>query len=62
MAKSGILKGKRATVFPGDSKELINNGANYTAAPVERDGNIITAAGPQAAGDFGEEIVRALRE
>ena len=60
LAKSGILRGKRATVFPGDSQELIDNGANYTAASIEKDGNIITAVGPQAARAFGEEIVKAL--
>ena len=60
LARSGILKGKRATVFPGDSKELIDNGAEYTANLVERDGNIITGSGPDAAGAFGREIVRAL--
>ena len=60
LAKSGILKGKNATVFPDDAQELINNGVNYTAASIEIDGNIITAVGPQAAKDFGEEIVRAL--
>jgi len=61
LAKSGILKGKRATVFPGDSKELIDSGADYAANPLERDGNIITASGPAAAGAFGEEIAKALR-
>ena len=60
LAKSGILKGKRATVFPGDSQELINNGVNYTAAPIEKDGNIITADGPRSARMFGEEIAKAL--
>jgi protease I len=60
LAKSGILRGKRATVFPGDSRELIDNGVNYTAAPIEKDGNIITAVGPQAAKAFGEEIIKAL--
>ncbi len=60
LAKAGILKGKRATVFAGDSQELINEGVNYTAKAVERDGNIITANGPQAARSFGEEIVKAL--
>lgn len=60
LAKSGILKGKRATVFAGDARELTDNGVNYTAAPLEKDGNIITAAGPQSARIFGEEIVRAL--
>lgn len=62
LARSGILKGKRATVFPGDSKELIDCGANYTAKPVEKDGNIITASGPAAAKAFGEEILKALKE
>lgn len=62
LAKSGILKGKRATVFPGDSQELINNGVNYTAAPLEKDGNIITADGPRAAKAFGEEIVKVLNK
>jgi protease I len=61
LARSGILKGKKATVFPGDSQELIDNGANYTGLALERDGNIITAAGPHAARDFGEEIVKALK-
>jgi protease I len=60
LAKSGILKGKKATVFPGDAEELINNGVDYTATAVEQDGNIITADGPQAAKSFGEEIVKAL--
>lgn len=62
LAHAGILKGKRATVFPGDAQELINNGANYTAKPVEVDGLIITADGPASAKSFGEEIARALKE
>jgi protease I len=62
LAKAGILKQKRATIFPGDSKELIDNQAIYTAHSVERDGNIITASGPAAAYAFGEEIAKALKE
>ena len=62
LAHAGILKGRRATVFPGDAQELINNGVNYTAKPVEKDGQIITADGPASARDFGEEIAKALRE
>jgi protease I len=62
LAKAGILRGKRATVFPGDAQELIVNGADYTANHVERDGQIITADGPASAGKFGEEIARALKE
>jgi len=62
LAKAGILKGKRATVFPGDSQELIDNGADYTASHIEKDGNIITADGPYAAKDFGQEILKVLKE
>ena len=60
LAYAGILRGKRATVFPGDSQEIIAKGANYTANHVEKDGLIITADGPLAAYAFGEEIARAL--
>lgn len=61
LAKAGILKGKRATVFAGDAQELINNGVKYTASHVEKDGNSITADGPSSSKDFGEEIAKALR-
>lgn len=60
LARAGILKGKRATVFSSEISQLKVAGANYTARPVEKDGNIITASGPAAARDFGEEIVKAL--
>lgn len=62
LARAGILSGKRATVFPGDSQELIDKGVNYTAGNLEKDGNIITASGPLAAYEFGKKIAGALRE
>ena len=51
----GILQGRRATCYPGVDPEL--KGATYTAAIVERDGNIITGKGPAAAFEFGYTIV-----
>ena len=51
----GLLKGRRATCYPGVEREL--KGATYTAAIVERDGNIITGKGPAAAFEFGYTIV-----
>ncbi|MFH0856178.1 MAG: DJ-1/PfpI family protein [Candidatus Omnitrophota bacterium] len=62
LAHAGILRGKRSTVFPGDSRELVDNGANYTASHLEKDGLVITADGPYAAYNFGEEIAKTLRE
>jgi protease I len=60
LANAGILKGKRATVWASEAGQLKAKGANYTGRPVEKDGNIITASGPSAASEFGEEILKAL--
>ena len=51
----GILKGRKATCYPGCEGDLFD--AEYTAASVEQDGNIITACGPGASFDFGFAIV-----
>ncbi|MFH1211899.1 MAG: DJ-1/PfpI family protein [Candidatus Woesearchaeota archaeon] len=61
LANAGLLKEKRATVFPSGKQELIDNGAKYTGKHVERDANFITADGPSATKEFAEEIVEALR-
>ncbi|MCM8800388.1 MAG: DJ-1/PfpI family protein [Candidatus Omnitrophica bacterium] len=60
LAKANLLKGKHATAWSSEAEILKKAGANYTGRPVERDGNIITAFGPQVAGQFGEELKRAL--
>jgi len=60
LARAGVLKGKKATVFSSEAGALKAGGANYTGASVERDGLIITANGPQAAAEFAEEIAKAL--
>jgi protease I len=60
LAKAGILKGKKATVFPTLAEQLKQEGAKYSAKPVERDGRIITADGPDSAAAFGQEIIKAL--
>ncbi|MFC1675247.1 DJ-1/PfpI family protein [Candidatus Omnitrophota bacterium] len=61
LAKAGVLKGKRATVWSSEGEQLKAAGADYTAKPVEQDGNIITAAGPFAAREFGQAIAEALK-
>lgn len=55
LGRIGLLKGKRATCYPGCEGDLFD--AEYTAAPVEQDGNIITACGPGASFAFGFAIV-----
>ena len=56
--RMGILEGKKATCYPGCENDLF--GATYTAAPVEQDGNIVTACGPGVSFYFGFAIVERL--
>ncbi len=62
LANAGILKGKKATVFPSGKDVLKSKGAEYTGEPVTSDSNIVTANGPAAAADFGEAIAEKLFE
>ena len=69
LAKAGVLRGKKATVWNGDDPEfkmttvqyLAHHGATYTGEPLTVDGNILTANGPSAAKKFAEAIVNALK-
>ena len=60
LGKLGILKGKRATCYPGFEAEL--RGATCTGALVEVDGQVITAKGPAAVFEFGYAIVEHLKD
>lgn len=61
LANAGILKGRSATVYSSEAGLLTAKGAKYTAKPVERDGNIITASGPAAAEEFAAELLKSLK-
>ncbi len=62
LARAGVLKDRKATCFSSRASDLKRCGANYTGAPVECDGKVITGEGPTAAEGFGQAIARALRE
>lgn len=68
LAKAGILKNRKATVWQGNDPEfgmmtseyLEKQGAYYTGEPLTIDGNIITADGPKSAAKFAEKIIEVL--
>jgi protease I len=60
LAQAGMLKGVKATCFPGVSDILKAKGAAYSPSGFEVAGKIITADGPAHAKQFGEAIVKAL--
>jgi protease I len=62
LAKAGLLKGKKATVWHSENGKLSTAGASYTGSAVEQDGKIITGNGPTAAEEFGKTIAKALLE
>lgn len=66
LAKAGVLRGKKATVWTSFSdksaiKILENNGAEFVNEDVIEDGNIITANGPKAAEKFAKAIIGKIK-
>ena len=56
LIKAGVLKDKRATIYPGYEKLLDRPRDN----PVVVDGNIITSQGPGTAIEFGLKVLEVL--
>lgn len=58
LAEAGLLTGKQATSYPG----FLDNVSDVTldAAPVVRDGKVVTSRGPGTAMDFALELVEIL--
>lgn len=60
IGKMGLLKGKKATAFPGFERFLI--GAEVVPDKVAVSGKIITAKGAGASAEFGFSIVEKLKD
>jgi len=64
LAKSGVLRGKKATVWndwvKSQAKILEKEGAIFEEKSVVVDGKIVTANGPQAAEEFAKSILDLL--
>lgn len=59
LAPLGILKGHKATAYPGFDKALAENGAIPTGTRAVIDGNVVTGNGPSSVFVFGIAIVEA---
>ncbi len=58
LGMNGILRGKRATCYPGFEEKLL--GATVTGDAVTVDGKVITGKGMGVSGEFAIELLRAL--
>ena len=59
LASAGLLSGKKYTCYPGFESGI--KGAEYTGAPCETDGNIITGKSMGCATEFGLGILKELK-
>ena len=59
LAPLGILKGKKATCYPGLGDKIKAGGGTYIKEPVVIDGNIITSEGPGTTLKFAGAIISA---
>lgn len=60
LARAGVLEGCNATAFPSAKDDIQKGGAKYVDRKVATCGKIITASGPDAAGDFAKAIQTML--
>lgn len=63
LARAGILKDKKATMFPWSDgiKELTNNGVKYVDKEIVVSGNIVTGRNPDASVAFGLKMCEAFK-
>jgi protease I len=61
LANAGLLLDKKAVVFSSEEANLESKGAILQPGDVAKDGNIVTATGPNAAKSFGKKIVESLK-
>lgn len=60
LANTKVLTGRRAAVWPTLGRRLEWSGAIYTGNPVEVDGRVVTANGPDAAEEFAKAILKII--
>ena len=55
---AGIMSGRKATCYEGMADDLKNAGAEYVAAPVVVDGNLVTSPHYKNNGDFMKAVLQ----
>jgi len=60
LANAGLLKGRRATAYPGTLESLQLADTQLSAAAVEVDGKVVTSRGPGTAMDFALTLIELI--
>jgi len=56
-----VLRGRRATSYPGIKDDVVNAGAEWLDQPVVVDGNLVTARIPPDMPQWMREYIKLLR-
>lgn len=59
-ADAGLLAGRKATAYPGALNQKQVEDVDFTGAPVEDAGNVVTSRGPGTAMDFALTLIEKL--
>jgi protease I len=62
LISAGVIKGRKATCWPGIRDDIIAAGALYEDKEVVIDGNLISSRSPDDLHAFGKEIVRITKQ
>ena len=62
LISAGVIKGRKATCYPGIKDDIINAGAIYSDQPVVVDGNLVTSRRPQDLPYFMREFIRIINK
>jgi 4-methyl-5(b-hydroxyethyl)-thiazole monophosphate biosynthesis len=60
LASAGLLKGKKATSYPGVLDKMDVEGLKYKTSSVVKDGKVITSRSPGTAMDFALTLIEEL--
>ena len=61
LISADVLKGRKATCYPGIKDDLINAGAEYLNAEVVVDKNLITSRRPDDSPAFMRELIKMIK-
>ena len=61
LASAGLLRGRRATSFPGALDDSQLQGVDYREEAVVTDGKVVTSRGPGTAMDFALQLIEYLK-
>lgn len=62
LISANIIKGKKATCYPGMKDDLVNAGAKYIQEPVVVDRNLVTSDRPASSGLWTRAIIGLLKQ